>query len=138
MVYTSTKTIGQLGEDSASDFLIHRNYRIIHRNFHMAKVGEFDIIAEKRHGIWPFFTTTVVFVEVKAGVVGVENSYFNPELHITDKKRNNLIRMAKVYISNNYPKPDLPWRIDVIAVDIDRRTNSIVDIRHHENAIYEE
>ena len=46
--------VGLLGETTASNHLIHRNYRIIHRNFHIGRIGEIDIIAEKSKGIWPF------------------------------------------------------------------------------------
>ena len=131
----SRTEIGVKGETTASNYLINRNYRSIHRNFHISRIGEIDIIAEKRTGIWPFVKKALVFVEVKTLVISGKNSY-NPELRVNSEKQKRLIRLAMLYLSRNRLKMDTDWQIDVIAVEIDSFTGNIKEIRHHENAVH--
>jgi putative endonuclease len=78
----NTKTIGQLCENIACDFLIEKGYKILHRNFYAKKFGEIDIIA--------FKDDIYHFVEVKSG-----NS-FEAIYNITPRK------LQKLYKSINY------------------------------------
>ena len=52
----NTKEIGNLGEDTACEYLKSHGYMILQRNYH-SRYGEIDIIASKGD--------TVVFCEVK-------------------------------------------------------------------------
>jgi putative endonuclease len=123
--------IGKLGEDTASDYLIHNSYRIIHRNFHIGSFGEIDIIAEKRHFIKDIFglTKMIVFIEVKAGN---ENKYYNPVFHVNRLKIDRLRRLAEMYLKINKLPGDHPIRIDVIVVKFN---SGKADINHIENII---
>lgn len=132
----ATRTeIGIIGENTASKFLINKNYRIIHRNLHIGNFGEIDIVAEKYDGFWPFYKKTVVFVEVKAMISGGNND-FNPEIHINKEKSNRLIKLATIFLLKNGHELDTFWQIDVIAVEIEEISLEIKEIRHHENAIH--
>lgn len=133
---SSRTEIGKFGEDAASDFLINKHYRIIHRNFHIGKFGEIDIIAEKKDGFWPVKKKSLVFIEVKTLVVGHFKKEYDPELRVNRVKQQRLIRLARLYLSKNRTKADTPWQIDVIAVEIDSFTGNIKEIRHHENAVH--
>ena len=53
---TYRKTVGDLGEKIATDFLIKRNYSIKDKNYH-SRFGEIDIIASKNSFLY--------FIEVK-------------------------------------------------------------------------
>lgn len=132
----SRTEIGRIGEDTASKFLINKNYRIIHRNFHIGRLGEIDIIAEKREGFWPIQKKNLVFVEVKTLVVGNFKKEYDPEMRVNGKKQERLIRLARLYLAKNRIKADTPWQIDVIAVEINSFTGNIMEIRHHENAVH--
>ena len=134
---------GKFGEDAASEFLLSKNYRIITRNYRIGKLGEIDIIAEKRDGLWPFGKKTVVFVEVKA-IVSSKNgktqdsfAAYNPEMRVGPKKQKRLIRLCRTYLAKNRLSYDIPWQIDVIAVETDVFSGEIAEIRHHENAVHE-
>lgn len=128
---------GNLGEITASNLLIHKNYRIIHRNFHIGRLGEIDVIAEKISGIWPFSKKVIVFVEVKTLNRDPRKSReYLPEMRVDIRKSKKLIKLAQIYMSKSKIPMDSPWRIDVIAVEIDCFTGNILDIRHHENAIH--
>lgn len=128
---------GKIGEDFAVQHLINKKYRIIHRNIHIGNIGELDIVAEKSEGFWPFSKKTLVFIEVKAIKIDVGiGKLYDPELHVDKKKQKKLIKLAQLYIARNRIKSDIPWRIDVVAVDIDSFTGNIIEVRHHENAVY--
>ena len=134
---------GKFGEDSASRFLLNRSYRIIERNYRIGKLGEIDIIAEKRDGLWPFGKKTVVFVEVKA-IISSKNSKtkdnlaaYNPEMRVGPEKQKRLRRLCMVYLSRKGLFYDISWQIDVIAVEIDAFSGEVKEIRHHENAVHE-
>ncbi|MFT5422627.1 MAG: putative endonuclease [Phycisphaerales bacterium] len=119
--------VGRLGEKAAARHLRQRRYTVLERNTRTAR-GELDLIclAPDRQ--------TVVIVEVKARALrpGASEDGFRPELHITQAKRAKLrslaqsVRQARGWL-------DRPVRIDVIAVDLDRRNKPTV--RHYENAV---
>ena len=127
---------GKIGENAASNYLINNNYRIIHRNVHIGRFGEIDIIAEQKSGFWPLTKKTLVFVEVKALTSLKENLGFNPEMHVNERKKRKLLHLGEMYMQNNDMRLDTPWRIDVIAVELDKTTADVKNIRHHENAVH--
>ncbi|MDP3963397.1 MAG: YraN family protein [bacterium] len=132
-----TKETGNIGEITASNFVINRKYRIIHRNFHIGRYGEIDIIAQENSGFWPFLRKTNVFIEVKTLKIDPGKVRdFIPEMHINERKSQKLLNLAQIYLSRNGIPMDSSWRIDVIAVEIDCFTGNILNIRHHKNAIH--
>lgn len=100
------KTVGRIGEDLATRYLVSQNYRIVCRNFRAKQYGEVDIIAQKRD--------LLVFVEVKTRI---GNQFGSPEEAITFKKLRELKRMANYYF-NLHPNPKLSPQIDAIAVTL--------------------
>ena len=113
---------GKYGEDLAVDFLIHKGYRILDRNWRGVKgfkCPEIDIIAEKHNEI--------IFIEVKTS----STSKFGPPEHwITLKKRQRLAKGAEAYLSQNQCQ-NSGCRFDVIAIDRQRKPP---DINHIINA----
>lgn len=123
----NTKPLGDLGEKIAEKYLIDRGYKILDKNFRYSKLGELDIIAQKEKDI--------VFVEVKTrSKTGPTD--FLPEDNITVQKQKKLIKLSKIYLAKKRfldISNDIPWQIDVLAVEIYR--NGLYDIRHTPNAI---
>jgi putative endonuclease len=124
-----TKKLGNLGEDLAAKYLKKKGYKILDRNFRYKGYGEIDIIAKKREDLH--------FVEVKTR----ENigDIYAPEDNITYFKQKQLIKLAKIYLSKHLPANrqenyDIPWQIDVIAVEIDPLTQK-PNLRHIEQAV---
>ena len=100
------KTVGNVGEDKACNYLIRRGYEIIDRNVYF-RGGELDIIAKKNGEL--------VFVEVKTRTGATFGSAYEA---VTPQKIQHLTHSANMYIhkKNLY---DIPVRFDVMEVYID-------------------
>lgn len=117
-----TKTLGDWGEKIAEKYLKGKGYKILDKNFRYSKLGELDIIARKGDD--------VVFFEVKARIKK-SISEFMPEDNITYQKQKKLVKLSQIYLAKK--KIDLPWQIDILAIEIYR--DGTFDIRHLENAV---
>ncbi|MCQ2345411.1 MAG: YraN family protein [Paludibacteraceae bacterium] len=113
---------GLFGEDTATNLLKQKGYRIIERNWKTGHL-EIDIIAENKD--------TVAFVEVKT-----RSSLFNkrPEEYVDREKEQNMIVAANAYIklTCNQKKP----RFDIIGIIYQPITQAITYINHIENAFH--
>lgn len=107
---------GSSGEDLAAKWLEGKGMKVLARNFR-ARGGEVDIVA--RDG------DVLAFVEVKTGRSG---AFGPPESWVTLRKREHLVRAARVYLAKN------PWdgevRFDVVAVEVEEG----IRIRHIKDA----
>ena len=118
----SNLEIGRCGETKAIKYLKKQGYRINQKNFR-ALSGEIDIIASKDN--------VLVFVEVKAqrGVGPID-----PEHRVGLKKKRQLVKLAKYYISRTKTDYD-EIRMDIITVT---RNEKNADIKHMEGAFGDE
>lgn len=120
-----TKKLGNLGEDIATKYLKKHGFKILNRNFRYKGYGEIDIIAKKGENYH--------FVEVKTR----ENSgdIYTPEDNIIYFKKRQLIKLSKIYLANNQlTHLDIPWQIDVIAVEMNPFTRK-AKVRHIEQVV---
>lgn len=85
----STKKIGDLGEDIASNYLVRKGHQILDRNW-KTKYCEIDIISK--------FNDILYFTEVK---YRYKNDHGDGLSAITKKKLNQMKFAAKLYISKN-------------------------------------
>ncbi len=114
---SSSKEVGRIGEDIASQFLERKGFKIIARNYRKPW-GEIDIIAEKA-GI-------VRFVEVKAVSreslpdVSREMANYRPEEQVHPAKLKKVCRTAELYMANS--NDDREFQIDAVGVFLDMRT----------------
>jgi putative endonuclease len=113
-------TLGRNGESIAADFLAARGYSLIARN-HRSRYGELDLVTCK-DGV-------TVFVEIKTRR---SKRLGWPEQGISRRKREHLIAAAQAYLVE-HPELGGDWRVDVIAIEIDRAT-SAPTIVHFEHA----
>jgi putative endonuclease len=102
--------MGILGEKLAQDFLKKRGFHILETGYR-APQGEIDIIA--RDGDY------LVFVEVRAKRA---LEFGSPEESITPAKMERL-RMAAAHYLESHDNLPASWRIDLVAVEIDRKGN---------------
>ncbi|RMF67146.1 MAG: YraN family protein [Calditrichaeota bacterium] len=116
----SSKTIGDLGERLAAEFLEKRNYEIVERNFRWER-GEIDIIARKED--------LLVFVEVKTART---QTFGAPETWV-DKRKQQQIGMAAERYLQLHDIQNVDCRFDVVAVT---RHAQQWQIRHIENAFW--
>ena len=103
----SRQETGRLGELAARRHLESAEYTILASN---ARCGrhEIDIVAEQ--------DGELVFVEVRARRGRLLGT---PEESITQSKRRQMLRAAQCYLTAN-DCWDRIWRIDVVAVELDR------------------
>jgi len=124
------KKLGNLGEEMAEKYLRKKGYKILERNFRYKRYGEIDIIAKKGQDFH--------FVEIKTREIA-PNSPYMPEDNITYFKKKQLIKLSKIYLAKNLSankqkNSDIPWQIDVIAIEINP-FNQEFKLRHIEQAI---
>ncbi len=125
--------IGKLGEDLAADFLEGRGYKIIERNYRK-KWGEIDLVAVKNQGRFFKKIEKYIFVEVKT--LQRQGQGIFPEEEVTLWKQKKVIRAAKTYLTEKKINRNIPWQIDVVAVEIIQLSKKPI-IRHLENVIWE-
>jgi len=103
------KTLGDLGESMAENYLLTLGYTIISRKY-FARVGELDLVA-----ISPSRNETV-FIEVKTR----SNAKFGlPEESITSKKLYKLRQAVTHFFNHTSEKIPFIWRLDLISIQLD-------------------
>ena len=117
---------GSNGESYAAEYLQHKGYEIITRNF-SSRFGEIDIVCKKDNFI--------VFVEVKTRCMapGEASKYGAPADAVDRHKRYFLTRAARTYTSLHPTHKKL--RFDVIEVYLSRsEPQKILAVRHMKDA----
>ncbi|HIC89501.1 MAG TPA: YraN family protein [Anaerolineae bacterium] len=99
--------LGQRGEELAVQALKRQGYEIMARNWRCA-VGEIDVVA--RHGD----ELVIVEVRTRRGY-----RFGMPEDSITSTKQAKLVELGYTYVGETGWEG--PWRIDVVAVQMDQR-----------------
>ena len=120
------KTTGARGETIAADYLRRQGYTITTTNWR-CRHGEIDIVAQDG--------PTLVFVEVRtrrsSGLGG-------PEESVTPAKQRRLAELAETYLQSLEAEGrnwTAPWRIDLVALRLDRAGSAVVNLNHVINAV---
>ena len=109
------------GEQRAVDYLISKNYKILHRNWR-TKLGEIDIIAQ--------IDDIIVFVEVKT----LPSGNLETLEHILGKiKQKRIAETTKCFLNLYRQYNDSYIRFDVIVIDMP----GFDSVYHLENAFSE-
>lgn len=117
------RALGGRGESLAAEHLRAAGYTIIARNWR-SRAGELDLVAQ--HG------DEVIFVEVKTRHSGD----WSPEEGVGPLKAERLLALAYAYLDAAGLPESTPWRIDVIAVELDRG-GRLVRLEQIEHAVGE-
>jgi putative endonuclease len=129
------KKLGDFGEQAAAAHLTRQGYELLARKWRSSNReigiggGEIDLVLRD--------SATLVFVEVRTrrmpgdrpGSAGAEES-------VGPLKQARLIALAYAYLEAAAVPAGTPWRIDVIALDIDR-AGRIAGLRHIRDAVEE-
>jgi len=102
------RSLGRHGEEIAVAHLQGQGYSILDRNWRCS-AGELDIVAREGE--------TLAFVEVRTRR---GNRFGSAEESITPAKQAKLVELAQTYLQE-HSLSDQAWRIDVVAVEMDRR-----------------
>jgi putative endonuclease len=108
------KTVGQIGEKVAVDFLRKKGYEILGTNYQNSRgrrLGEIDIIAREKE------SEEIVFVEVKTREYQKYKDTL-PEENITRSKLRKLEKIANSYLLK-YRLRDKPFRFDAVSIWLD-------------------
>jgi putative endonuclease len=109
-VKTAKRTVGDIGEEIATKFLVKHGFCILERNY-LKKFGEIDIICEKDEKIH--------FVEVKTVSRETSDGY-RAEDNIHAAKLKRIGRTIDVYLSEKNVTED--WEFHVIIVLLDKES----------------
>ena len=132
MTNTNKSILGNLGENSACEYLKKKGYSILARNYRK-KYSEIDIVSVAPN-------KTLVFVEVKTMAAVSSGEALTPEDQMTSAKLRKFRRVAQMFAASH---PDLirertGWRMDLVTVSIPRKATGDFDINnpvigHYEN-----
>ena len=118
------RKLGDFGEQVALAYLTRQGYALVARQWR-CPAGEIDLLMRDRTGL--------VFVEVRTRRGERAGS---PEESIGRAKQARLSALAYAYLESIGAPAELVWRIDVVAVEIDR-SGRVAQVRHIQNAIEE-
>jgi putative endonuclease len=118
--YDDRRGLGRWGEDLAAQHLAAAGHTILERNWR-TREGEIDLVIQDGE------TLAIVEVRTRRG-----RALGTPEESITAAKQARLIALAEAYVQAK----DWPglWRIDVVAIEMDRR-GRLLRVDHYENAV---
>ena len=111
---------GNLGEQLAASHLERLGISVLERNYR-CRAGEIDLVAQDGEEL--------VFVEVRTRT---STAFGLPEDSITPRKQRKLAECALSYLAA-HTAHGRPWRIDVIAVQLDR--GRVVRLDHYKHAL---
>jgi len=118
------KNLGDFGEQAAAAHLMKRGYGLLTRKWRCS-IGEIDLLM--RDG------STLVFVEVRTRR---DDRLGMAEESVDRAKQSKLIALAYAYLAATSAPDNLPWRIDVVALNIDR-AGRIARLQHIRDAVEE-
>jgi putative endonuclease len=116
------RQLGAFGEQAAADHLVRHGHHILARRWR-CRLGEIDLITQDG--------AELVFVEVRTRRAGPPGA---AEESVGPAKRERLARLAYTYLAA--AGDERPWRIDVVAVDLDAR-GRVTRIAHIPHAVGE-
>ncbi len=119
---TARKSLGQLGEEYACEYLKEQGYIILRRNFRHHRYGEIDIIASKAGAI--------CFIEVKTRT---SELYGIPQEAITLAKQRKIYRCAEYYLQQEGLLRRMPMlSFDVVCIWVKGR--AVCKLEHFPHA----
>lgn len=119
---TPRQNLGAFGEAAAAAHLTRQGYTIREHNWRCS-AGELDLVVQQGE--------QVVFVEVRARR---GSAYGTPEESVTPAKQHRLVALAYAYLEAHNLPAESDWRIDVIALEIDR-AGRVARLNHIVNAV---
>lgn len=119
------RRLGDFGERAAAAYLIRQGYTILGQQWR-CRAGEIDLVAAQGEQL--------VFVEVRTRR---GEAYGSPEESLTPAKRERLRTLAFLYLDAHDQGDRVSWRIDVIAIVVDR-AGRIARLHHIPSAVEHE
>ncbi|MFP3974660.1 MAG: YraN family protein [Dehalococcoidia bacterium] len=119
---THRSKLGRFGEKVAGGYLRRHGYKVLQTNYR-TRAGEIDIVAQKGEYL--------VFVEVRTKR---DTDFGTPEESIRQSKKEKLAALAELYIQSHESYSSMPWRIDVVAVEV-RQDGKVSRVELIENAV---
>ncbi|MEM6449853.1 MAG: YraN family protein [Cyanobacteria bacterium P01_D01_bin.105] len=118
--------LGNLGEQLVAQWLLRKNCRLLHRQWH-SRFGEIDLIATGHSGQGALRSEILAFIEVKTRSYG--NWDADGLLSITPRKQKKLRITARHFLVRHPHLSHLPCRFDIALVSCHTRVMSPMDNR---------
>lgn len=118
------KRLGDFGELVAMAYLTRQGYQVLDRKWRCA-AGEIDLVMQEG--------SALVFIEVRTRRGQAPGS---AKETVTRAKQDRLIELAYTYIEACRISEHIPWRIDVVALDVNR-SGRVLRIEHIRHAVAE-
>jgi putative endonuclease len=115
------RRLGDRGERIAEQFLLQRGYVVLERNYR-CQTGEIDLVC--RDG------DSLAFVEVKIR----RGAAFGAPEEAVDRRKMAHIEGACLQYLGDHDLPDQPWRVDVVAIQLDP-SGTLIEVRLVANAL---
>jgi putative endonuclease len=123
-----TKTLGQLGEEKAQEFLKKKGFKIVETNFN-SQIGEIDIVALEKQGFLGLGNKVLHFIEVKSSVF---NPNFFPEDRVDFRKKRKIEQISQIWLNKNKKFKNIPFQFDVISIDFRSNDKTVKQINYFE------
>ncbi len=117
------KKLGDFGERMAAAYLQREGMALVERQWR-GPGGEIDLVMREGQ--------TLVFVEVRTRRGAARGTAAES---VGQDKRRRLAALAYAYLEASALPDDMPWRIDVVAIDVD--SSGIARLSHLRSAVEE-
>lgn len=113
---SKTQKLGELGENTACNYLIKHGYSLLERNY-TKKYGEVDIIAQK-NGILHFIEVKTVSCEIDGDNV-IHETLIKPEDNMHPVKIRRLHNTIQAYLLERGIDDTTIWQLDLACIYFD-------------------
>lgn len=110
----NARQMGDEFERLACALLTKHGLQIVQTNYHVAKIGEIDVVACQNT---PQHQAVLVFVEVKARRT---SRFASAAQSVTKAKQRRIVRAAEHFLQTHGQFADWACRFDVVAFDINQ------------------
>lgn len=110
---SKTQKLGELGENTACNYLVKRGYSLLERNY-TKKYGEIDIITQK-NGVLHFIEVKTVSCGISLDNV-IHETTIRPEDNMHHMKLRRLHNTIQAYLSEKGIDDTVVWQLDLACV----------------------
>ena len=117
---TARRSLGDYGEELASNWYVRHGYEIVDRNVNISHVGEIDLIVSRVFND----CSEYVFSEVKTRSSAKAGEGYESINYLKRAKMRNCA-MAWIDANGLFKSGKIKWRLDVVSIDLSLQTSKV-------------